>query len=140
MATRSLSATLTLAVGSTLATMILSPTFISSRISEPSCSTTSITASKHGWSRSAGAATGRASGGTPSVPPRAVMPAGARAERALAADMAAQALRGLVRQLDAQAGVLGDQRSIRLGHRNGGEIHCRGADETGDELISRLIV
>src|SRR6267378_2570148 len=36
----------------------------------------------------------------------------------LAPDMAAQALRDLVRQLDAQAGVLGDQRSVRLGHRN----------------------
>src|SRR5438067_5679677 len=35
----------------------------------------------------------------------------------LAPDMAAQALRDLVRQLDAQAGVLGDQRSVRLGHR-----------------------
>src|ERR1700687_4759695 len=54
----------------------------------------------------------------------------AHAERALVADMAAQALRGLVRQLDAQAGVLGDQRSVRLGHGNGGENHWRGGGET----------
>src|SRR5437868_2037815 len=67
MATRSLSRTFTRTVGSTLATMTPSPTFISSRISEPSCSTTSITASKHGWSRSAGPATVRSSGRTPNV-------------------------------------------------------------------------
>src|SRR5438477_7924932 len=42
------------------------PTFKSSRISEPSCSTTSITPSKHGWSRSAASATVRSSGRTPS--------------------------------------------------------------------------
>src|SRR6266436_4044553 len=64
----------------------------------------------------------------------------AHAERDLVADMAAQALRSLVRQLDAQTGVLGHQRSVRLGHRNGGEIHGRGADEAGDELVGRLIV
>src|SRR5216684_6151042 len=44
MAMRSLSRTFTRTVGSTLATMAPSPTFISSRISEPSCPTTSITA------------------------------------------------------------------------------------------------
>ena len=64
----------------------------------------------------------------------------AHAERDLVADMAAQALRRLVRQLEAQAGVLGDQRSIRLSHCNGGEIHRRGADEAGNELVGRLIV
>src|SRR5947199_248586 len=67
MATRSLSRTFTRTVGSTLATITPSPTFISSRISEPSCSITSITASKQGWSRSAAPATVRSSGRTPSV-------------------------------------------------------------------------
>src|SRR5438270_6385601 len=64
----------------------------------------------------------------------------AHAERDLVADMAAQALRGLLRQLDAQAGVLGDQRSVRLAHGHGGEIHRGRADETGDELVGGLIV
>ena len=46
MASRSVSCSFTLVVGSTLATIMASPTFVSRMISLPSCSTTSTAASK----------------------------------------------------------------------------------------------
>ena len=113
-------------VGSTAATMVSSPTRTSSRISEPSCSTTSTLE----LNVRPGGIGGR----------RHVQVLRPDAERHLPAELRAQAIGELARHLDLHAAVLGDQAAVAVRHRHVGEIHGRRADEAGDELVGRLVV
>ena len=121
-----LSCTLARTVGSTAATMVSSPTRTSSRISEPSRSTTSTSEGNVSPAGSASPATCRSSGRMPNVSCRPTWP---RRRSAWAAGTSIS-----------KPGVLGRQAAVAVGHRHGGEIHRRRADEAGDEPVGRLVV
>ena len=98
---------------------------MSSRISEPSCSTTSTSASKQYSGASAALAIWMSSGRMPSV---ALRPAG----RGRAASCAGQA--------DLQPRRLGPHLAAVVGQRHVGEVHRRRADEARHEAVGRGVV
>ena len=56
------------------------------------------------------------------------------------ADMTAQAIAVGCGHLQLETRVLGGETAVAVGHRNGGEVHRRRADEAGHELVGGLIV